>query len=188
MQHPTARSLAAANDQLPDGVLIAPLTLYDDERGAFAELYREAWELGPRPLQWNYSHSVANVLRGVHTHEVQYDYLVVVAGTMILALRDSRASSSTFGRASMMTLEWSDPHMVVIPPGVSHGFYCPEPSAYVLGVSAYFTQPENLDCRWDDPEMGFAWPCDAPLLSNRDAKAGTYSEMLARFAAKPAAS
>lgn len=182
VKHPTARGLSAANERLPVGVRIAPLSAHHDERGVFTELYREEWGFGPKPLQWNVAHSVANVLRGVHTHGDHYDYLVTVAGSMLLGLRDSRAGSATFGRVAMMRLEGSDPHLVVIPPGVSHGFYFSEPSTHIYGVSAYFVRPEEAICRWDDPGLGFDWPCTAPGLSPKDAKAGTYADMLARFA------
>jgi len=188
VEYPTARNLAAANDPLPSGVRIAPLSAHDDERGVFTELYREEWGFGPRPLQWNVAHSVANVLRGVHTHDDHYDYLVLVAGAMVLGLRDSRVGSTTFGRVVMMRLEGGDPHLVMIPPGVSHGFYFSAPSTHVYGVSAYFVRPEQAICRWDDPDLGFDWPCAAPMLSPKDAEAGTYADMLTRFSFVGAAS
>lgn len=185
---PSARSDSAHGAALPDGVLVTPLHAHHDARGVFTELYREEWELGPRPLQWNVAHSVANVLRGVHTHADHYDYLVVAAGAMVLGLKDSRASSATFGSVAMMRLEGKDTQMVVIPPGVSHGFYFPEPSIHIYGVSAYFVRPEQAICRWDDPDLGFDWPCAAPMLSLKDAEAGTYADMLARFSFEGSAS
>lgn len=167
---------------LPNGVRVIALQTHVDPRGDFTELFREEWGLGPRPPQWNLARSAANVLRGVHTHSDHYDYLHVAAGEMVLGLRDSRVASETFGWVAMMRFRADDPHLVVLPPGVSHGFYFPEPSMHIYGVSAYFVRPEAAACRWNDPDLGLDWPCDAPNLSEKDATSGNYAQMLAVLA------
>lgn len=181
VKFPSASSVLANGAALPDGVLLTPLQAHRDSRGVFTELYREEWGFGPRPLQWNLVNSVPNTLRGVHTHSDHYDTLICLAGEMVLALRDSRVASTTFGRAIMMSLQGEDPHMVVIPPGVSHGFCFTKPSTHIYGVTAYFVRPEEAICRWDDPDLGFDWPCTDPLLSPKDAASGSYKAMLERF-------
>lgn len=184
---PTAREFLLSGAPTPDDLRVAPLRSHEDPRGAFTELYRDEWDLGPRPPQWNVAHSTPNTLRGVHTHSDHHDYLVTVAGEMVLGLRDSRVGSATFGRVMMLRLEGHDPHMVVIPPGISHGFYFTKPSTHIYGVTAYFVRPEEATCRWDDPDLEFDWPCTDPLLSPKDAEAGSYRAMLSRFSLPEAA-
>lgn len=173
-----AGDLAAGAASLPEGLRVVRLSPHSDARGDFIELFREEWSLGPAPVQWNLARSASNVLRGVHTHADHCDFLTMAEGAMILGLRDSRKASPTFGQVIMTRLSSDDPCLVVIPPGVSHGFYFPDGGMHVYGVSAYFQKPEEAICRWDDPDLGMAWPCRTPLLSEKDAQGGTYAQML----------
>lgn len=182
---PAVRSFLSTGADLPGGLLLAPLRVHEDQRGTFAEFYREEWGFGPRPLQWNLVNSVPNTLRGVHTHADHYDYLIIIAGEMVLGLRDSRVGSPSFGWATTVRVTGEDPHIVVVPPGVSHGFFFTKPSTHVYGVTAHFVRPEEAICRWDDPDLGFDWPCTDPILSPRDAAAVSYKDMLARFSLPP---
>jgi len=60
---------------------------------------------------------------------------------------------------------------------VAHGFYFPEAACLVYSVSHYFDGADEFGCRWDDPDLAVAWPCQDPLLSPRDRTAGSYDEM-----------
>ena len=60
---------------------------------------------------------------------------------------------------------------VVIPEGVAHGFYYPEPTVHLYGMTEEFDPADDLGCTWNDPALGLAWPCTAPILSARDAAA-----------------
>ena len=114
---------------VPRGVEVLPLQAHFDDRGRFTEIYRDEWRLGPRPVQWSMVRSAANVLRGVHVHALHVDYLTVAYGELILGLRDLRPSSPSHGLSVLLTLSAEDPHLVVIPVGVAHGFYFPGPLA-----------------------------------------------------------
>ena len=147
-----------------------------DHRGQFTEVYREAWYESPHPVQWNVVSSEANVLRGFHCHVRHADALTVAAGSMVLGLHDLRPGSRTFGTALTILLPALS-MTVAIDPGVAHGFYFPEPSVHVYAVSEYWNETDELRCRWDDPEVEIDWPCSAPLLSENDARAGSFSAM-----------
>ncbi len=69
----------------------------------------------------------------------------------------------------------------MIPPGVAHGFYAPEPSCHVYSVTEYFDGSDEYGCAWNDPALGLDWPCDAPLLSDRDRDAGCFADMIAAW-------
>jgi len=53
------------------------LSTHWDARGALTEIFRGDWPDVAAPVQWNFVHSEANVLRGVHVHVTHVDYLVV---------------------------------------------------------------------------------------------------------------
>ncbi|MEN3377786.1 MAG: dTDP-4-dehydrorhamnose 3,5-epimerase [Hyphomicrobiales bacterium] len=164
-----------------DGVVVRPLTPHRDSRGTFTEIYRESWELGCWPVQFNGVTSAAGVLRGMHVHIQHVDHLAVVAGTMLLALHDVRPWSRTAGTSCLIEIGANAPRAVVIPTGVAHGFYFPEPSVLVYGVSAYWDSNDEVACRWDSAELGLSWPTTAPILSERDAQAPDYAAFRATF-------
>lgn len=167
---------------LPAGVVVRLLAPHPDERGAFCELFRDSWDPGARPVQWNMVRSSAGVLRGVHAHSRHADHLTIAAGEMLLGLHDLRGGSPSCGQAVMLRLTAEHPRLVTIPVGVAHGFYFPVPSLHIYGVSREFDGSDELSCSWNDPALGFDWPCSAPILSQRDQDAGCLNAMRAVFA------
>lgn len=168
--------------ELPVGVRRRTLARHDDSRGWLSELFRDEWDTGVSPIQWNLVHSHARTLRGVHVHLVHWDYLTVPHGSMILGLKDLRTESPTFGLISTVTLNQSPFESWTIPPGVAHGFYFPEPSIHVYAVTAYWNLTDELGCRWNDPDLGIPWPDPTPLLSNRDQEAPSYAALMQKIA------
>jgi dTDP-4-dehydrorhamnose 3,5-epimerase len=112
---------------LPAGLGVRTLEPHPDERGVVVEVFRAEWRIGVEPVQWNAVASSAGVLRGVHLHLVHADHLTVVAGRMLLGLHDLRPDSETRGLGTIIELSAERPSSVVIPVGVAHGFYFPEP-------------------------------------------------------------
>jgi dTDP-4-dehydrorhamnose 3,5-epimerase len=165
------------------GLRWVDLAPHPDERGSFVEFFREEWRAGPEPRQWNAVRSGAGVVRGVHVHAHHHDYLTVVSGTLVLGLHDLRPDSPTHGLAGFLTLSEATPAAVAIPPGVCHGFWFPEPSVHVYGVSEYWNAHDELACRFDDPALGLDWPVRQPLLSERDREAGSLAAMRADYLA-----
>ena len=170
--------------QLPSGVVVRDLKVHADARGELAELYRQEWALGDPAVQWNLVRSAPRSLRGVHVHPRHADYLTVVSGVMRLGLHDVREDSATSSASAMVEIEGDSPRLVHVPAGVAHGFYFPGPAIYVYGLTHGWSMEEELGCRWDAPELGFDWGDTDPLLSDRDAGAGSYPAMIADFRAK----
>jgi dTDP-4-dehydrorhamnose 3,5-epimerase len=175
---PTARFVLGNSSPLPEGVKLRPLTTREDRRGNLTELFREEWGLGQCPVQWNLVRSEANVLRGVHVHRKHIDYLTMPMGEIVLGLHDLRSTSSTHRLSLVFRLQAHDQHLVVIPTGVAHGFYFPEPATLLYAVSHCFDVNDEFGCRWNEAALGLAWPCQAPLLSERDRVAGSYADMI----------
>lgn len=169
-----------------EGVRLRSLTAHDDERGRFVEFYRGEWAMTVEIVQWNVVRSRAGTLRGVHVHRRHADYLTCVAGVCLVGLCDLRADSPTVGRSALVQLSAAGPTAVAIPPGVAHGFYFPEDTIHVYGVSEYFDPRDELGCRYDDPGLGLPWPAVPRFLSPRDAAAGSLAELLNQLAANPA--
>jgi dTDP-4-dehydrorhamnose 3,5-epimerase len=173
---------------LPHGTRLHPLATHADARGAFTELYREEWDTGVRPVQWNAVASEPGVLRGVHVHVRHGDYLTIVSGSAHVGLCDLRDDSPTAGLATTVELRADAMAAIVIPPGVAHGFLFPERSLHVYAVTHYWAHDDELGCHWADPELGIDWPAEPTLLSERDAAAGSLAELRAQLSgARPRA-
>lgn len=177
----TATQHPAERERLPDGVVVKALAPHHDPRGIFTEMFRLEWDLGQAPMQWNALRSKPNVLRGVHVHRIHVDYLTTATGETFLGLHDLRAASPSRGLSTILHVTADNPRLVVIPPGVAHGFYFPVDSCLVLGTTHYFDPADDIGCRWNDPALGLDWPCDRPILSSRDATAGSLAEMAAAY-------
>lgn len=168
---------------LPAGVQMVPLTVHRDHRGWLSEIYRQDRPTGVMPCQWNATFSEANVLRGVHVHARHKDHLVVAQGRMSVGLYDLRRNSPTYRKSALFELSGRDLTVVTVPVGVMHGYYCHEPTLYVYGVDEYYTPDDELGCHWADATLGIAWPCTAPILSDRDRNAGTLAQTEIRLRA-----
>ena len=167
--------------RLPIGVERRPLTRFADERGWVSELYRRNWPETPELVQWTLSASHANVMRGVHAHIRRTDYLIMLQGTMRLGLIDLRRASATYRVPATIDLAADTAEVILIPPGVGHGFYFPDGGIYSLGLSVYWGEDDEFGCRWDDPALGIQWDAAAPLLSERDSDAGSLAALETRI-------
>ncbi len=147
---------------------------HQDARGNFTEIFRQSWTNGIAPVQWNAISSSVNVLRGLHVHVRHTDYLTVLTGGMRLCLRDLRPESPTHGLRRMLDIGVDQPVGIVIPPGVAHGFYFMQSTLILVAVSHYWSHADELACRWDDPETGLVWGALDPVVSTRDAQAGSF--------------
>ncbi|MEO1003135.1 MAG: dTDP-4-dehydrorhamnose 3,5-epimerase family protein [Cyanobacteria bacterium J06638_7] len=141
-----------------DGVRLRSLTNHQDQRGSFAEMYRQEWFSDcPEVVQYQVLTSTAKVMRGVHVHAVHHDYLVTIGGSFLLGLRDMRHFSPSYGKTLALELTSENLTLVYIPPGVAHGFYTPDSSVILLGVSHYWDPEDELVIRWDDPDLDINW-------------------------------
>jgi dTDP-4-dehydrorhamnose 3,5-epimerase len=179
-----AARLDTADDlPLPAGVALCSLKSHRDQRGDLTELFRNQWHHTPLPVQWNLLRSKPNALRGMHVHLKHWDYTCVIAGALAVGLHDLR---TTERRSTLMPLRADQLQVLVIPPGVAHGFYSHEATAMLVGSSNYYEPSDHRRCRWDCPELALDWPCTAPELSEQDARASGYAALKAELQAAAA--
>jgi dTDP-4-dehydrorhamnose 3,5-epimerase len=174
--------MAEASETSIDGVVRFPLERHGDDRGTFVEIFRNRWFGEFEPVQWNFLRSAGDVLRGFHCHVHHTDLLAMIDGTMILGLKDLRTDSPTHDVSLTLVLDPTT-ELVMIPPGVGHGFYFPEPAMLVYAVSHEWCTDDEMGCRWDDPALGIDWRAEDPTISERDRTAGSLDELRRTVAA-----
>jgi dTDP-4-dehydrorhamnose 3,5-epimerase len=160
------------------GVLVIEPVVHQDERGFFLESWRESRfrEAGitVRFVQDNHSRSHQGTLRGLHyqVERAQGKLVQAITGEIFDVAVDLRRSSPGFGRWVGMVLSDVNHRQLWIPPGFAHGFYVMSASADVVYKCTESYAPEDERAlRWDDPEVGIAWPLAGgrPTLSAKDA-------------------
>ena len=170
--------------RLPGLVLLAP-QVHGDARGFFMETYRaDAWAAEGVPtgfVQDNHSRSRRGTLRGLHfqTHPGQAKLVRCARGRVLDVVVDLRRGSPTFGEWEGFELDDESGRQLFIPVGFGHGFcVLSETADFVYKCTAYYDPATEKGIRFDDPDVGVAWPGDVELLySERDRTAPRLAEI-----------
>jgi len=176
--------------EIPE-IVVVESQRYADTRGSFFESYKQsafaANGLQGAFVQDNCSHSVRNVLRGLHyqKHPVAQGKLVLVAAGEIFDVAvDIRKGSPTFGRWTGARLVTS--HMIYVPIGFAHGFCVVSDEATVLYKTTAEYNPEfDRGIIWNDPTLAIDWPVKEPLLSDKDRRLPTLDQADNNFVYSP---
>jgi len=161
--------------EIPEILIIEP-KVFGDARGFFFESYNQKAMadagITAAFVQDNHSRSAKNVLRGLHyqIQQPQGKLVRVVVGEVYDVAVDLRKSSPTFGQWVGFNLSAENKRMAWIPPGFAHGFMVVSDYAEFLYKTTDFWAPQHERCiRWDDPDLGIAWPLQGdPLLAAKD--------------------
>ncbi len=105
-----------------EGVLVKPLVRHCDERGYLLEVLRDDDGLLERFGQTTYTLTYPGVIKAFHWHRKQYDLWFVAAGEVRVVLHDLREDSPTRGVTQVIYAGEHQPVLIVIPPGVAHGY------------------------------------------------------------------
>lgn len=173
---------------IPEVLIVRP-RVFPDERGWFTEVLQttafEALGLGlpTRFVQVNQSRSSRGVIRGLHFQwdPPQGKLMRVVTGRAFMVAVDIRPGSPTLGQHVSLEASAEEPVLFWAPASFARGFCA---LSDVTEVEYFCTGTYNAACesgiRWDDADVGIAWPVEARLTSPKDAGAGTLADWLAR--------
>ena len=160
------------------GVIKIVPTVYEDARGYFLETWQEQRfrdaGIDVDFVQDNFSHSMRGTLRGLHyqIQQAQGKLVRVVAGRVFDVAVDLRRSSPNFGQWFGEVLSAENRHQLWVPPGFGHGFFVlSETAEFEYKCTDFYTPDYERSIRWDDPEIGIAWPLPCgqkPVLSEKD--------------------
>ena len=172
--------------EIPDVKIIEP-KLFGDARGYFFESFsqREFEEKVCKTtfVQDNESRSVAGVVRGLHYQKPPYTQsklVRVVKGAVLDVAVDIRKGSPQFGQWVGVELSAENKKQLFIPRGFAHGFITLTDDVEVQYKADNYYAPEcDGNIRWDDPDIGVAWPLEPVILSDKDTKAPTLKERVA---------
>jgi dTDP-4-dehydrorhamnose 3,5-epimerase len=160
---------------IPGLVIIDP-KVFGDARGYFFESWNEQrYDLivQARFVQDNISFSRKGIVRGLHFQNPngQGKLIQVFQGEVFDVAVDLRRSSPTFRKWHGILLSAENKKQFYIPPGFAHGFAVTSDTAlFHYKCTEFYSQKDEMALKWDDPDLGIAWPIPKPTISERDAK------------------
>ena len=172
-----------------DGVLIIEPKVFGDARGWFMETWSarkfEAAGLNFNFVQDNQSYSAhRGTLRGLHYQTAPFAQAKLVRctrGKLLDVAVDIREGSETFAKWVAVELTAENKKQLMIPRGFAHGFLTLTDDVEIQYKADNFYSP-NCDGNiiWNDAEIKIDWPFEPTILADKDAKAPTLRERLAR--------
>lgn len=143
------------------GVEIVPLTPHADERGFLMEILRESDPHYTRFGQVYVSLNYPGVIRAWHYHRHQSDTWCVVAGMVKAVMADIREDSPTHGEVQEVFMGDHNHVLLVIPPGVAHGYKTVgvRPSHLLNFTDRLYNRddPDELRLPWNTPDIPYDW-------------------------------
>jgi dTDP-4-dehydrorhamnose 3,5-epimerase len=166
--------------EIPD-IILVEAQAFSDERGFFLEGFKESIfhinGIKSKFVQDNYSHSIKNVLRGLHYQKdpkAQAKLVIVTRGEIFDVAVDIRKGSSTYGKWIYQILSDKNHKLLYIPEGFAHGFCVSSDTADVLyKVSSEYSPEYERGILWNDPDVSIKWPLDKPIMIQKDLQLST---------------
>lgn len=142
-------------------VVTKKLRLMPDERGRLMEILRcddpDYLTIAQVYMTTNYP----GVIKAWHFHKKQSDQMTCVKGMVKVVLYDARENSLTKGEVNEFFVGEYNPMLIVIPPGVYHGWKCiSEHESVVVNCPDQLYNYENPDehrAAFDDPKIPYNW-------------------------------
>jgi dTDP-4-dehydrorhamnose 3,5-epimerase len=166
------------------GVVLIEPRVFGDARGWFLETWNQQRYLdaglAESFVQDNLSFSRRGSLRGLHFQNPcpQGKLVSVLDGAVFDVVVDIRRGSPTFGHWRGVTLTGETKQQLYVPTGFAHGFLTLTDTAlFHYKCTAPYSPKDELAVRWNDPDLGIAWPMPDPILSSKDAAAPLLREI-----------
>ncbi len=127
-------------------VKIVELVPRIDDRGYLIEILRANDE---HFTKFGQVYLVGDMIRGTirafHKHEALWDWFFISHGSAKFALVDKREDSGTSGEINTIVLSDRKPQLLVVPPGVFHGWMSLEDDTQMISTASEVYNRENPD-------------------------------------------
>jgi dTDP-4-dehydrorhamnose 3,5-epimerase len=169
------------------GCLLLRMDVRRDARGFFVKTFQRgvfnAHGLATEYAEEFYSASRQNVLRGLHFQLPPHDHVKLVGcvdGEVLDAVLDLRGGSPTYGKHVLVRLAADEGVWLYLPCGLAHGFYTVSPTALMAYKTSTAHAPAyDAGLLWNS--AGIPWPCEAPILSDRDRQHMPFAKFMTPF-------
>lgn len=152
---------------LIDGVRYRPGRTVSHDKGHLVEVYRTDWGLTEYPVaQVNLTVTLTGKVRAWGLHASTLDRLYAASGSLCIVCYDARRNSPTYGVVNEFLLGERNPGLVVIPPGLFHGWKnIGDGEAAIISMPSRlydYDGPDRWELLWDSQEardlIPYRWP------------------------------
>jgi len=147
-----------------EGVKVVELVTREDDRGYLIEVVREASDAEPHGVVHKFGqvYLVGNPVRGsiraFHKHRELWDWFFISKGRAKFVLKDDREESSTYGEMMTIIASERNPKLIVVPPGVYHGWMSLEDDTQLVSTASHVYNREDPDeVRIPPDSFGDVW-------------------------------
>jgi len=126
------------------GLEIIPLQVNLDDRGYLFEIIHN-YDMPKFGQVYIVGDPVRGTIRAFHKHEILWDYFCIVKGSAKFIFVDDREDSKTYKEQETVILSEKVPKMVIIPPGVYHGWMSLEDDTIMVSVGSELYDKEKPD-------------------------------------------
>jgi dTDP-4-dehydrorhamnose 3,5-epimerase len=139
------------------------LTVHVDDRGYLMEVLRED---DPHFKRFGYMYvagdNVKGIVRAFHKHLKMWEWFYCSHGSARYVLADDRPESPTYKRMNSIVIGQRNPCVLVVPPGVFHGWVSLEDDTQIVAVGSEPYNPKSLDeVRVPANSFDVTWEVDA---------------------------
>ena len=132
-------------------VEVIDLVAHYDDRGYLIEIVRRADDPDPHGVvhQFGQVYLVGDMVRGTirayHKHEELWDWCFISHGSAKFVLKDDRSGSPTDGEMMTIVVGARRPRLIVVPPGVYHGWMSLEDDTQMISTASHTYNREQPD-------------------------------------------
>ena len=173
------------------GLQIITPDVFEDDRGWFSETWQIQKYLREGIgiegfVQDNHSHSVKNVIRGLHFQEEPWQGKLVrcTKGSLWDVAVDIRPNSPTYKKWLGVVLSSENHKQFWIPEGFAHGFYALEECELEYKVTGLWNKSGEHSINAFDQDIRIDWPCKIAsdcILSEKDKNAPMLKDISYEF-------
>lgn len=145
-------------------VQVIPLVAHMDDRGYLIEIARHTGD----PESHGVVHRFGQVylvgdmtkgtVRAYHKHAELWDWFFISHGSAKFVLKDDRPDSPTYGEMTTIVIGERKPALIVVPPGVYHGWMSLEDDTQMVSIASHTYNREQPDeVRISPDSFGDVW-------------------------------
>ncbi|MBN1178455.1 MAG: dTDP-4-dehydrorhamnose 3,5-epimerase family protein [Anaerolineae bacterium] len=145
-------------------VKVVELVAHMDDRGYLIEIARCTEGDEPHAVVHKFGqvYLVGDMTRGIvrafHKHEELWDWFFISHGSAKFVLSDDREDSATYGEIMTIIAGERRPRLIVVPPGVYHGWMSLEDDTQMVSTASHTYNREDPDeVRIPPDSFGDVW-------------------------------
>ncbi len=156
-----------------DGVVKIIPTVFKDFRGEYIETYNKYFmvenKIDINFLQDDISVSKKNVLRGIHGNQDTWKLISCLHGCFQLIVVNNDKGSAQYKKWESFDLSSENRFQILVPPKFGNGhLVISEKAIFHYKQNTQYDRNSQFTIKWNDPEFGFKWKINNPILSDRD--------------------